>query len=80
MRVVHDVLFGTDGIRGQTSLEEIDEAASIDRLEQDRTLTPAFMRLVGEALSTASRRCLVKATRSSLDGTIDHTTPHWSPP
>ena len=43
--------FGTDGIRGQTSLEEVDEAASIDRLEQDRTLTPAFMRLVGEALS-----------------------------
>ena len=43
--------FGTDGIRGQTSLEDIDEATSIDRLEQDRTLTPAFMRLVGEALS-----------------------------
>ena len=43
--------FGTDGIRGQTSLEDIDETAAIDRLEQDRTLTPAFMRLVGEALS-----------------------------
>ena len=43
--------FGTDGIRGQTSLEEVDEATAIDRLEQDRTLTPAFMRLVGEALS-----------------------------
>jgi len=43
--------FGTDGIRGQTSLEEVDEATAIDRLEQARTLTPAFMRLVGEALS-----------------------------
>ena len=45
--------FGTDGIRGQTSLEEVDEATAIDRLEQERTLTPAFMRLVGEALSYA---------------------------
>src|SRR5210317_802014 len=43
--------FGTDGIRGQTSLDEVDEATAIQRLEQDRTLTPAFMRLVGEALS-----------------------------
>lgn len=43
--------FGTDGIRGQTSLEDIDETMAIDRLEQGRTLTPAFMRLVGEALS-----------------------------
>ena len=43
--------FGTDGIRGRTSLEEVDEATSINRLERERTLTPAFMRLVGEALS-----------------------------
>ncbi len=43
--------FGTDGIRGQTSLDEVDEVTAIQRLEQDRTLTPAFMRLVGEALS-----------------------------
>ena len=43
--------FGTDGIRGLTSLEDVDEAASIARLENERTLTPAFMRLVGEALS-----------------------------
>jgi phosphoglucosamine mutase len=43
--------FGTDGIRGLTSLEDVDEATSIARLENERTLTPAFMRLVGEALS-----------------------------
>ena len=45
--------FGTDGIRGQTSLEDVDEATAITRLEDERTLTPAFMRLVGEALSYA---------------------------
>ena len=45
--------FGTDGIRGKTSLQEVDEDEAISLLERDRTLTPAFMRLVGEALSYA---------------------------
>ena len=45
--------FGTDGIRGKTSLQEVDEDEAISLLEHDRTLTPAFMRLVGEALSYA---------------------------
>ncbi len=45
--------FGTDGIRGQTSLDDVDEETAIMRLEDERTLTPAFMRLVGEALSYA---------------------------
>ena len=43
--------FGTDGIRGRTSLENMDENEAIQCLEEARTLTPAFMRLVGEALS-----------------------------
>ncbi len=43
--------FGTDGIRGRTSLENLDEQDAIQRLDMERTLTPAFMRLVGEALS-----------------------------
>ena len=45
--------FGTDGIRGRTSLDEVNEETAIIRLEEERTLTPAFMRLVGEALSYA---------------------------
>ena len=43
--------FGTDGIRGSVSLEVVEEEESIRLIEQDRVLTPAFMRLVGEALS-----------------------------
>ena len=46
-----DSFFGTDGIRGLTSLETMSEAAAVSLLEDQRTLTPAFMRLVGEALS-----------------------------
>ena len=46
-----DSFFGTDGIRGRTSLENMDENEAIQCLEEARTLTPAFMRLVGEALS-----------------------------
>ena len=45
--------FGTDGIRGKTSLDEVDEDEAISLLEHHRTLTPVFMRLVGEALSYA---------------------------
>jgi len=48
---VVDSFFGTDGIRGLTSLETMSEAAAVSLLEDQRTLTPAFMRLVGEALS-----------------------------
>lgn len=43
--------FGTDGIRGRTSLDQIEEDEAIRHIEERRTLTPAFMRLVGEALS-----------------------------
>ena len=43
--------FGTDGIRGSVSLEIVEEEESIRLIEKERTLTPAFMRLVGEALS-----------------------------
>mgnify|MGYP000179007577 CR=1 FL=1 len=46
--------FGTDGIRGQTSLDEVDEEEAIHRLLEQRTLTPAFMRILGEALSHTS--------------------------
>ena len=43
--------FGTDGIRGSVSLEAVDEEEAIRLIQHERTLTPAFMRLVGEALS-----------------------------
>ena len=43
--------FGTDGIRGKTSVQTVDEAEAIDLLVNERTLTPAFMRVLGEALS-----------------------------
>lgn len=46
-----DSFFGTDGIRGRTSLEALDEAEAIEHLEIHRTLTPGFMRVLGEALS-----------------------------
>jgi len=49
-------LFGTDGIRGQTSLEHLNDEESIERLIDDRTLTPAFMRLLGESLAYAMSR------------------------
>lgn len=43
--------FGTDGIRGKTSLDDIDEEEAIRWLEEKRTLTPSFVRVLGEALS-----------------------------
>ena len=46
--------FGTDGIRGQTSLDDVDEEEAIHRILEERTLTPAFMRVLGEALSHTS--------------------------
>ena len=58
--------FGTDGIRGKTSLHEVDEDEAITLLEHDRTLTPAFMRLVGEALSYAQPELREKHRRHRL--------------
>ena len=43
--------FGTDGIRGVVELRDVEEDEAIRLIEDERTLTPAFMRLVGEALS-----------------------------
>ena len=43
--------FGTDGIRGLVQLQPVDEDEAIRLIEEERTLTPAFMRLVGESLS-----------------------------
>ena len=43
--------FGTDGIRGVVELWDVEEDEAIRLIEDERTLTPAFMRLVGEALS-----------------------------
>ena len=48
---MEDSFFGTDGIRGLTSIEAMSEADAVAALDVERTLTPAFMRLVGEALS-----------------------------
>jgi phosphoglucosamine mutase len=49
--VVSGSFFGTDGIRGETTLREMDEDEAIALLEQERSLSPAFMRVLGEALS-----------------------------
>jgi phosphoglucosamine mutase len=43
--------FGTDGIRGETSLEHLDEEDAILALTEHRTLHPSLMRVLGEALS-----------------------------
>ncbi len=43
--------FGTDGIRGETSLEKVDEEEAILALTEKRTLHPSLMRVLGEALS-----------------------------
>ena len=51
--VVSVSFFGTDGIRGETSLAEVDEEEAMRLLEAERTLTPAFMRVLGEALTLA---------------------------
>lgn len=51
--VVSGSFFGTDGIRGETSLAVVDEEEAMQMLEEQRTLTPAFMRVLGEALSHA---------------------------
>ena len=43
--------FGTDGIRGETSLDSVEEEEAILALTQRRTLHTSFMRVLGEALS-----------------------------
>jgi len=47
---VSENLFGTDGIRGQVSLAEVDEEEAVRLLAEERTLTPALVRVLGEAL------------------------------
>lgn len=48
---VVDSYFGTDGIRGETSLNLLDEEEAILALTQQRTLHTSFMRVLGESLS-----------------------------
>ena len=47
-------LFGTDGIRGRVSLDACDDEGALERIVDDRLLTPQLMKLLGEALG----RCL----------------------
>ena len=47
-------LFGTDGIRGRVSLDECDDKGALERIVDQRLLTPQLMKLLGEALG----RCL----------------------
>ncbi|MGB1487891.1 MAG: hypothetical protein ACPH9F_05330 [Candidatus Poseidoniaceae archaeon] len=47
-------LFGTDGIRGRVSLDECDDEGALQRIVDERLLTPQLMKLLGEALG----RCL----------------------
>ena len=62
--------FGTDGIRGLVQLESVDEDEAIRLIEEERTLTPAFMRLVGESLSY---------TQPGLPGTGETVVVGWDP-
>ena len=50
------MLFGTDGIRGEITDSPISDEDSINQVINDRSISPKFMRLVGEALS---RMCIV---------------------
>ena len=47
-------LFGTDGIRGRVSLDACDDEGALERIVDERLLTPQLMKLLGEALG----RCL----------------------
>ncbi|MEC7261458.1 MAG: hypothetical protein VXV71_03425, partial [Candidatus Thermoplasmatota archaeon] len=47
-------LFGTDGIRGCVSLDACDDEGALERIVDERLLTPQLMKLLGEALG----RCL----------------------
>jgi phosphoglucosamine mutase len=51
--IVNASFFGTDGIRGKTSTVVVNEEDAIALMEDERTLTPSFMRVLGEALSHA---------------------------
>ena len=43
--------FGTDGIRGEVSLETPGNLEAVQRLESGRTLTPTFMTMLGQSLA-----------------------------
>ncbi|MBL6882739.1 MAG: hypothetical protein ISR08_07105, partial [Candidatus Poseidoniaceae archaeon] len=43
-------LFGTDGIRGRVVLDECDDEEALQRIVEERELTPQLMQLLGEAL------------------------------
>ena len=43
-------LFGTDGIRGRVVPDECDDAEALQRIVEERELTPQLMQLLGEAL------------------------------
>ena len=47
-------LFGTDGIRGRVVLDACDDEEALERIVDERQLTPQLMKLLGEALG----RCL----------------------
>ena len=45
-----DNLFGTDGIRGRVVLDECDDEEALQRIVEQRELTPQVMKLLGESL------------------------------
>ena len=45
------MLFGTDGIRGEVNLSPVDDEEAVRLCIEERTISPAIMRLVGEALA-----------------------------
>ena len=45
------MLFGTDGIRGEVRESPSSDELAISELQENRAISPRFMRIVGEALS-----------------------------
>ena len=66
-------LFGTDGIRGRVSLDACDDEGALERIVDQRLLTPQLMKLLGKPLDVVYQK-KVKAVKLSSDGTIVHTT------
>ena len=62
-------LFGTDGIRGRVVLDACDDEEALERIVEERELTPQLMKLLGEALGRVYPN-MEKEAKSLLDGTI----------
>ena len=50
------MLFGTDGIRGLVNLDSVSESGAVDLIQNERILTPALLRTLGQALAIWQER------------------------